>query len=109
MDGPTGPSSLTCARCAPPRVCRYTFIRGTSNVFLATPERNIDTINDMRFLRPFVLGILLAGAFYWFTTHHKGVDPPNWVARPTHVELSEAAGPEQLDPEEQNNVEVYHK
>ena len=64
----------------------------------------------MKFLRPFVLGVLLAGAFYWFTTHHKGVvDPPNWVARPTHVELSEAAGPVQLDPEEQNNVEVYHK
>ena len=63
----------------------------------------------MKFLRPFVLGILLAGAFYWFTTHHKSVDPPNWVARPTHVELSEAAGPEKLDPEEQNNIEVYHK
>src|SRR5271157_4857357 len=63
----------------------------------------------MKFLRPFVLGILLAGAFYWFTTHNKRVDPANWVGRPTHVELSEAAGPEQLDPEEQNNVEVYHK
>jgi S1-C subfamily serine protease len=63
----------------------------------------------MKFLRPFVLGILLVGAFYWFTTHHKSVDAPNWVARPTHVELSEAAGPEKLDPEEQNNIEVYHK
>ncbi len=63
----------------------------------------------MKFLRPFVLGVLLAGAFYWFTTHHNSVDPPNWVARPTHVELSEAAGPEKLDPEEQNNIEVYHK
>jgi S1-C subfamily serine protease len=63
----------------------------------------------MKFLRPFVLGILLAGAFYWITTHNHHVDPPNWVARPTHVELSEAAGPEKLDPEEQNNVEVYHR
>jgi S1-C subfamily serine protease len=63
----------------------------------------------MRFLRPFILGILLAGAFYWFTTHHKGIDSPSWVARPTQVELSEAAGPEKLDPDEQNNVEVYHK
>jgi len=63
----------------------------------------------MKFLRPFVLGILLAGAFYWITTHNHRVDPPSWVARPTHVELSEAAGPEKLDPEEQNNVEVYHK
>jgi len=63
----------------------------------------------MRFLRPFVLGILLAGAFYWITTHNHRVDPPSWIARPDHVELSEAAGPEKLDPEEQNNVEVYHK
>jgi S1-C subfamily serine protease len=63
----------------------------------------------MKFLRPFVLGILLAGAFYWITTHNHHVDPPSWVARPAHVELSEAAGPEKMDPDEQNNVEVYHK
>ena len=63
----------------------------------------------MRFLRPFVLGILLAGAFYWFTTHNHGVATPNWIARPSHVELSEAAGPEKLDADEQNNIEVYHK
>jgi S1-C subfamily serine protease len=63
----------------------------------------------MKFLRPFVLGILLAGAFYWFTTHNNRVTPPNWVGRPTKVEISEAAGPEKLDPDEQNNVEVYHK
>ena len=52
---------------------------------------------------------LLAGAFYWFTTHQQRSTPPNWIARPTHVELSEAAGPEKLDPEEQNNIEVYRK
>ena len=63
----------------------------------------------MRFLRPFVLGILFAGAFYWFTTHNHRVDTPDWVARPTKVELSEAAGPEKLDADEQNNIEVYHK
>ncbi len=63
----------------------------------------------MRFFRPFVLGILLAGAFYWFTTHNNHVDPPGWIARPTQVELSQAAGPEKLDPEEQNNIDVYHK
>jgi S1-C subfamily serine protease len=63
----------------------------------------------MRFFRPFLLGVIFAGAFYWFTTHNKQVAPPNWVARPTKVELSEAAGPEKLDPEEQNNIEVYHK
>jgi len=63
----------------------------------------------MRFLRPFILGVFFAGAFYWFTTHNKQVATPSWVARPAKVELSEAAGPEKLDPDEQNNVEVYHK
>jgi len=63
----------------------------------------------MRFLRPFVLGALLAGAFYWYTTHHSEDSSATWISRPTKVELSEAAGPEKLDSEEQNNVEVYHK
>jgi len=64
----------------------------------------------MRFLRPFVLGALLAGAFYWFTTHHQGANPAaGLLSRPTHIELSEAAGPEKLDPEEQNNIDVYHR
>jgi S1-C subfamily serine protease len=63
----------------------------------------------MRFVRPFLLGIILVGAFYWYTTHHRGVTPPNWVSRLTHVELSEAAGPETLDTDERNNIDVYHK
>ncbi|MGB7555441.1 MAG: trypsin-like peptidase domain-containing protein [Candidatus Korobacteraceae bacterium] len=63
----------------------------------------------MKFVRPVLLGIILAGAFYWYTTHHSGATAPNWVSRPTHVELSEAAGPETLDADEQNNIEVYHK
>ena len=62
----------------------------------------------MKFVRPFVLGVLLAAAFYWYTTHREGM-PPEWVARPTHVELSQAAGPEKLDAEEQNNIDVYHR
>ena len=64
----------------------------------------------MRFVRPFFLGIILASAFYWATTHHRGANPiADVVSRPTHVELSEAAGPEKLDPEEQNNIDVYHR
>ena len=63
----------------------------------------------MKLVRPLLLGAIIAGAFYWYTTHHAGVVPENWISRPTHVELSEAAGPEKLDPEEQNNIEVYHK
>jgi S1-C subfamily serine protease len=64
----------------------------------------------MKFLRPFLLGVILAGGFYWFTTHHQGTNPiAGIISRPTHVELSEAAGPEKLDAEEQNNIEVYKR
>ncbi len=64
----------------------------------------------MKFARPFFLGVLLAGTFYWFTTHHQGINPAaEIISRPTHVELSEAAGPEKLDPEEQNNIDVYRR
>jgi S1-C subfamily serine protease len=52
----------------------------------------------------------LASLFYWFTTHHQGTNPvAEMISRPTHIEISEAAGPEKLDPEEQNNIEVYHR
>jgi S1-C subfamily serine protease len=64
----------------------------------------------MRFARPFLLGIALASAFYWITTHHHAVrEVADVVSRPTHVELTQAAGPEKLDSEEQNNVDVYHR
>ena len=63
----------------------------------------------MKLARPFFLGIILVGAFYWYTTHHSGVTPSEVISRPTHVELSEAAGPETLDPDERNNIDVYHK
>ena len=64
----------------------------------------------MRFLRPFILGAVIASAFYWLTTHHQGINPvADIISRPTHVELSEAAGPEKLDAEEQNNIDVYHR
>jgi len=64
----------------------------------------------MRFVRPLILGVILASAFYWFTTHHRGANSiSDVVSRPTHIELSEAAGPEKLDPEEQNNIDVYRR
>src|ERR1700678_4336047 len=64
----------------------------------------------MRFARPFILGAPLASAFYWITTHHQGTNPiADVISRPTHIELSEAAGPEKLDPDEQNNIDVYHR
>ena len=64
----------------------------------------------MRFLRPFLFAIVLASAFFYFTTYRNGRFPPaNWISRPQHVEITEAAGSEALDAEEQNNISVYRK
>jgi S1-C subfamily serine protease len=61
----------------------------------------------MRFLRPFLFAIVLASAFFYFTTYRNGT--ANWISRPQHVEITEAAGSEALDAEEQNNISVYRK
>lgn len=66
----------------------------------------------MRVLRPILLAIILAGAFFYFTTYRNGhVLPVNWslATRSTKVEITEAAGAPSLDPEEQNNINVYRK
>ena len=63
----------------------------------------------MRILRPLLLGALLAGAFYWFTTHNPAVKPSDYFSRPAKVELTEAATPLAFDSEEQTNIEVYKK
>jgi S1-C subfamily serine protease len=63
----------------------------------------------MKLVRPLILGALIAGAFYWYTTHHTDVKPSDYISRPTQVELTEAAGPQTFDSEEQTNIEVYKK
>jgi S1-C subfamily serine protease len=63
----------------------------------------------MKLVRPLILGALIAGAFYWYTTHHTDVKPSDYISRPTQVELTEAAGPQSFDSEEQTNIEVYKK
>ena len=64
----------------------------------------------MRFLRTFIFAILLASAFFYFTTYRDGrLHPANWISHPQHVEITEAAGSEALDAEEQNNISVYRK
>jgi S1-C subfamily serine protease len=64
----------------------------------------------MRFLRPLILAIVLASAFFYFTTYRNGrLHPLSWMSRPQHVEITEAAGGEALDSEEQNNINVYRK
>jgi len=66
-------------------------------------------IKSMRFARPIIIGALLAGAFYWYTTHHTDVKPSDYISRPTKVELTQAAAPPTPDAEEQTNIEVYKK
>jgi S1-C subfamily serine protease len=63
----------------------------------------------MKLVRPLILGALIAGAFYWYTTHHTDVKSSDYISRPTQVELTEAAGPQTFDSEEQTNIEVYKK
>jgi S1-C subfamily serine protease len=64
----------------------------------------------MKFLRPFLLAIILAAAFFYFTTYRRGsLTSTNWLSRPQRVEITEAAGGESLDAEEQNNISVYRR
>ncbi|MGE0405570.1 MAG: S1C family serine protease, partial [Candidatus Korobacteraceae bacterium] len=60
--------------------------------------------------RPVLLAVLLAGGFYYVTTHNRSpLQSPGWVGNSGNLELTEAAGPAQLDPEELINVNVYKK
>ena len=62
----------------------------------------------MRLLRPVLLTAILVGAFFYFTTYRSG-RTGDWLGHPDKVEISEAAGSDGLDAEEQNNISVYHK
>src|SRR5690242_6827161 len=64
----------------------------------------------MKLLRPLLLAVVLAGAFFYFTTYHRSqTHTTNWFGRPSKVEVTQAAGGESLDGEEQNNIGVYRK
>ena len=68
----------------------------------------------MKITRPLLLALAIAGAFFYFTTWRPNwqsspLHPSNWLSRPANVEITEAAGGEQLDGEEQNNIAVYRK
>jgi S1-C subfamily serine protease len=64
----------------------------------------------MKMLRPILLAIILAGAFFYFTTYRRSaLRPVDWLGRPQHVEITEAADGGSLDAEEQNNIGVYRK
>ena len=65
----------------------------------------------MRAIRTFLFAVVLAGAFYLFTTAGPGgLTPSRWIGNSGHVELTEAAeGQGQLDAEEAVNVNVYKR
>jgi S1-C subfamily serine protease len=64
----------------------------------------------MRVVRLLVLSILIAGGFLYFTTYRNGrLHPANGVSPPAKVEITEAAGGDPFDAEEQNNIGVYRK
>ena len=64
----------------------------------------------MRILRPLVLAVILAAAFFYFTTYrNSSLHPASWLSRPSQVQITEAAGEGPLDAEEQNNINVYKK
>jgi S1-C subfamily serine protease len=64
-------------------------------------------------MRPVLLALAIAGAFFYFTTwRSQGSHPADWLAHsvnPAKVEITEAAGGESLDSEEQNNISVYRR
>jgi len=66
----------------------------------------------MKLLRPIILALIIAGAFFYFTTYRPGRPPihsTDWLSNPGQVDITEAAGNEPLDAEEQNNISVYRK
>jgi S1-C subfamily serine protease len=64
----------------------------------------------MRLLRPIILAVAFAAAFYYFTTaRHSPLQEVSWIGRPSHVEITEAAGPQTVDSIEQNNIMVYRR
>jgi S1-C subfamily serine protease len=64
----------------------------------------------MKALRPLLLAVLLAAGFYLATTHNReSLLPSNWVGNSGKLELTEAAAPPKLDPEELVNINVYKK
>ncbi len=68
----------------------------------------------MRLIRPAILALVIAGAFFYFTTWRSNAkfaasNPVGWLSHPSHVEITEAAPGEGLDSEEQNNISVYRR
>jgi len=61
----------------------------------------------MKTLRPIILGFLLAGAFFYYTSR-RGGSSGSWITR-SPVQLTEAQAAAPLDSEEQNNIAIYKR
>jgi S1-C subfamily serine protease len=62
----------------------------------------------MKLIRPVALGLVLAAAFFLYTTHRSGKNPADLINR-GNVEITQAASPASVDGEEQNNIDVYKR
>ena len=64
----------------------------------------------MKALRPFALGVLLAAAFFLYTSHRLG-PAASWISGDSRDQLhiTEAQAAPALDGDEQNNVDVYKR
>jgi S1-C subfamily serine protease len=64
----------------------------------------------MKLLRPVFFGVIIAGAFFYFTTYRPShITMTDWIGHPNKIEISEASSSDSLDAEEQNNISVYRK
>jgi S1-C subfamily serine protease len=67
----------------------------------------------MKLVRPAILALVMAGAFFYFTTWRSNAKfsptPTGWFSQPAQVEITEASPGEGLDSEEQNNISVYRR
>jgi S1-C subfamily serine protease len=65
----------------------------------------------MKTLRPVIFALVIAAAFYFYTSkpEHPTFSDNKWFGNSGKLELTEAAGTGDLDPEEQTNVSVYKK
>ena len=62
----------------------------------------------MRAFRPVAFGAVLAVIFLVYTTARLGAPSPSFINREP-VEITQAAGPQTYDAEEQNNIQLYKK
>jgi S1-C subfamily serine protease len=64
----------------------------------------------MKPFRLLLIAAILVGVFFYFTTYRSTrLWPMSWISQPDKVEITEAAGGNPEDAEEQNNISVYHK